>query len=116
MNIIFLRWSAIILVIGLFTVLSSGCVVSGGGYGYDDGMGIGGDYYEPSYGATYGAAYGGAYGGWEPGYRVGPLRDGGHRSSRDGVHPPPHAYRPAPISHSMPSIPTRSRSGGSRSH
>ena len=35
MNTLLLRWPAIAFVIGLFTVLSSGCVVPGGGYGYD---------------------------------------------------------------------------------
>ena len=108
-----LRWSAIAFVIGLFTVLSSGCAVTGGGYGYgyDGGVGIGLDYYEP-YGA-YGG-WGPGYGGWGPGYHVGPFRDGAHRPDRGGGHPPPHAYRSAPASHPMPSIP--SRSGGSRRH
>ena len=107
MNILLLRWSAIAFVIGLFTVLSSGCVVTGGGYGYDGGVGIGLDYYEP---------YGAFYGGWGPSYRVGPFRDGGHRPDRGGGQTTPHAYRSAPASHPMPSIPSRSRFGGSRSH
>jgi hypothetical protein len=107
MNSLLLRWSAIIFVIGLFTVLASGCVVPAGGYGYDDGVGIGVDYYEP---------YGAVYGGWGTGYYVGPYRDGGHRPGRGGGHQPQHAYTPAPASHSMPSIPSRSRSGRSRSH
>src|SRR5665647_1011952 len=122
-NILLLRWSAIAFVIGLFTLMSSGCVATGGGYGYDGGVGIGLDYYEP---------YGAFYGGWGPSYRVGPFRDGGHRPDRDGGHRPdrggghrpdrgggqttPHAYRSAPASHPMPSIPSRSRFGGSRSH
>ena len=106
MNAAHLRWSAIALVIGLFMVLSSGCVVTGGGYGYDGDVGIGVDYYEP---------YGVDYGGWGPGYRVGPFRDGAHRPERGSGQPPAHAYKPAPASRSMPSIPSRSRSGGSRS-
>ena len=106
MNILLLRWSAIAFAIGLFTVLASGCVVTGGGYGYDDGVGIGLDYYQP---------YGAVYGGWGPGYRVGPIRDGYQRPDRGGGQPAPHAYRSAPASRSMPSIPSRSRSGGSRS-
>lgn len=105
MNI--LRWSAIVFVIALFTVLSSGCVVTGGGYGYDGGVGIGLDYYEP---------VGVDFGSWGPGYRVGPVRDGDHRPDRRGGNPPPHAYKSPPASHSMPSIPSRSRSGNSRSH
>ena len=37
------------LAIGLFTSLSSGCVVGGGGgYGYDGNVGVGLDYYEPA--------------------------------------------------------------------
>ena len=107
MNNSFLRWSAIAFVIGLFTLMSTGCVVTGGGYEYEDGVGIGLDYYEP---------YGAVYGGWGPGYRVGPVRDGYHRPDSGGGHPPPHAYRSAPPSHSVPSIPSRSRSGGSRQH
>jgi hypothetical protein len=116
MNILLLRWSAIAFVIGMFTVLSSGCVVTDDGYGYGYGYGgyggvsIGLDYYEP---------FGAVYGGWEPGYRVGPFRDGYHRPNRDvdrrpdrGDHPPPpHTYKPAPESHSMPSIPSHPRSG-----
>ncbi|HEY8024442.1 MAG TPA: hypothetical protein VIF60_07750 [Burkholderiaceae bacterium] len=82
-----------------------GCVVAGGG-GYGNGgggaeIGIGVDYYEP---------FGGVYGDWAPGYRVGPYRDGGHGRGEGGSRP--HAYRPAPGSHPMPSIPGRPR--GSR--
>jgi hypothetical protein len=110
-NSLLLRWSAIIFVIGLFTVLASGCVVPAGGYGYDDGVDIGVDYYEP---------YGGTYGGWGAGYFVGPYRDGGHRPDRGhrpdlgGGHQSQHAYTPTPPSRSVPSIPSRSRSGRSR--
>ena len=106
MNILLVRWSAIAFVIGLFTALSSGCVVPGDGYGYDARVGIGLDYYEP---------YGAFYGGWGPGYNVGPYRDGGHRPGPGGGHPPPHAYRSAPESQSMPSLPSRPRSRDSRS-
>ncbi len=108
MNSKHLRWPAITFVIGLFTVFLPGCVVSGDGYGYDGGVGIGVDYYEP---------YGDAYGGWGPGYRVGPYRGGEQRLDRGGGHQLQHAYHSAPVSHSMPSIPSHSRSGGrSRSH
>jgi hypothetical protein len=104
MNTLLLRWSAIAFVVGLCTVLSSGCVVADGGYGYNEGVGVGVglDYYEP---------YGAAYGGWGPGYRVGPYRDGNHRGGGGGGS---HAYRSASGSHSMPSIPSHSRSGRSR--
>lgn len=101
MNISLLRFSVIAFVIGLSSVSLSGCVVADGGYGYGGGgVGVGVDYYEP---------YGAIYGGWGPGYRVGPYRDGG-RSDRGGGRA--HAYRSAPASRSMPSIPSRSR--GSR--
>ncbi len=105
----FLHWSAIALVIGLFAALSSGCAVvpEGYGYGYDSGVGIGFDYYEP---------FGADYGGWAPGYRVAPFRGGDHRPQQAGNPARQHAYRGAPAAHAMPSIPSRSRSGGARSH
>lgn len=106
MKILLARWSATAFVIGLFTVMSSGCVVPGDGYGYDTRVSIGVDYYEP---------YGAFYGGWGPGYNVGPYRDGNYRSGRGGGRPTPHAYRPAPESQSMPSLPSRPRSRDSRS-
>jgi hypothetical protein len=97
------RWSARAFVVGTLTVLSSGCAVVGGGYGYGDGGGIGAAYYEP---------YGVDYGGWGGGYQVAPYRGGGRRATGGGGQ---HAYRSAPASHAMPSIPSGSRSGGSRS-
>jgi hypothetical protein len=108
MNTSSLRSTTIALAVALFTAFSSGCAVTGDGYGYgyDGNVDVGLDYYEP---------YGGYYGGWGPGYRVGPYREGGdHRPDQGGGHAPPHAYRPAPASHSMPSIPSRGGSGGSR--
>jgi hypothetical protein len=102
-TILILRWSSVAALIGLLGVLS-GCIVPGGDYGYDGGVAYGADYYEP---------YGAVYGGWGPGYRVGPVRDGGYRSDHGGGEG--HAYRAAPASHSIPSIPSRSRSGGGRS-
>lgn len=103
MNNLFLRGSVLAFVMGLVTILPSGCVVPGEGYGYgygyDVNVGIGLGYYEP---------FGVYYGGWGPGYRVAPYRDGRYRSERGGS-PPPHAYRPAPASRSLPSIPSRSR-------
>jgi hypothetical protein len=47
---------------------------------------------------------------------VGPSRDGNHRVDRGGGNPLPHAYRPSPASRSVPSIPSRSRSGAPRQH
>jgi hypothetical protein len=63
-------------------------------------------YYEPS---------GIDYGGWGHGYQVAPFRGGDHRPTGGGGHASAHAYRSAPASHSMPSMPSRARSGGSRS-
>lgn len=106
MNTLLLRRSARACVIGLFTVLSSGCVVTGGGYGYDGGAGIGAGYYEP---------VGVDYGGWGPGYQVAPVRGGYNGPGRGGGNQASHAYRPAPASRAMPSIPSASRSAGSGS-
>jgi hypothetical protein len=96
MKILLSRWAALAVAIGLLGVLSSGCVVGGG---YDGGAGYGLDYYEP---------YGVGYGGWGPDYQVAPYRDGDHRPVSGGGH----AFRAAPASRSMPSIPSGSRSGG----
>ena len=94
------RWSAPAFVIGLFAVLASGCVVPGGGYG-EAGYGV--DYYEP---------YGIDYGGWGPGYYVAPYRDRDHHpEGREGRESRP-AYRAAPPSHAIPSLPSGSRSSG----
>jgi hypothetical protein len=91
---------ALAAVIGLVTLLAFGCVVpEGGGYA----PGIGADYYEP---------YGTYYGGWEPGYEVGPWRDGGHRPDAGRGGGASHAFRPAAVGRAMPSIPSGSRGGG----
>jgi hypothetical protein len=99
------RWSATAFALGLVAVLSSGCVapVGGYGYGYDGGVSYGLDYYEP---------YGVAYGGWGSGYQVAPYHGGDQRAFAGGGRGAPHAYRAAPASRAMPSIPSRSRSGG----
>jgi len=100
-----LRRTAIALVISGCAALPSACVAPGGGYGYDNGVDVGVGYYEP---------YGVDYGGWGSGYEVGPYRDGGHRDDGRGRGgSAPHGYRSAPASRPMPSIPSRSRSGGS---
>jgi hypothetical protein len=97
-----------ILTIALAILLSS-CAV-GGGYdsGYDGGVavGFGLDYYEP---------YGGYYGGWGPNYHVAPYRGNDQRRDYHG-NGGNHAYRSPNPSHSMPSLPSHSRSGGSRQH
>jgi hypothetical protein len=111
------RRTVVAFVTGLLALLPSGCVVPEGGYGYGGGYGfeaapvIGLDYYQP---------YGIVYGGWGPDYHVAPYRPGYHVHEHYGDHPVdraggqffPHAYRPAPVSHAMPSIPSQPRGGG----
>lgn len=96
-----LRWAATGTAIGLAAILSYGCVVAEGGYGGGPAYGL--DYYEP---------YGIYYGGWGPGYEVAPFRPGERHPEMHGGGPSPHAYRPAPASRAMPSIPTAPRPGG----
>jgi hypothetical protein len=103
MNTLLARWSVIALLLGLFTVLSTGCVVPGNGYGYDTRVGVGVGYYEP---------YGSYYGGWGPGYYVGPIYGSNYRP--DHSRQTPHAYKPAPASRPVPSIPARRRSDNLR--
>ena len=105
-NILLLRRLVLAFVVWtLTTVMLPGCLFpgGGGGYGYDDG----GGYYEP---------YGGDYGGWGSGYNVAPFRGGDHRPPDGGSHTSTRAYRSAPASRSIPSLPSHSRSGGSRIH
>ena len=109
MNISRLRWLGLSFVVLTLTVLLTGCVLGGGGY-YDGGY-AGATYYEPS---------GVVYGGWGHDYHVAPPRGGEHRADEHrpaggGGHEAARAYRPAPASRSMPSIPSQPRAGGSRS-
>jgi hypothetical protein len=95
--------SRTLLTLGLASLLAvgiGGCVATGAGYdggGVDVGVSAG--FYEP---------YGYDYGGWGPGYYVGPGR-GGERRGGPGRS---HTYRPAPANRSPPTIPSRSRGGG----
>jgi hypothetical protein len=41
MNNILLRWLLLAFGVGTLAVLLSGCIVPAGGYGYDDGVGVG---------------------------------------------------------------------------
>ena len=100
----FLRWSATAVLAGLFIVLSPGCVV-GGEYGYEGNVGIGLGYYEP---------YGIDYGGWGPGYHVAPSRGNDRSRDRGAGQQRPPTYRPAPGSHTVPTIPSRPRPGNPR--
>ncbi len=99
MNALLLRRHVTIMSLGLFVLLTSGCVVPGGGYYQRTSIGIG--YYQPS---------GFSYGGWGRGYYVGPPRAGQFRSARVVVR-----GRPTPVVRTIPSIPSRtlrSRSPG----
>jgi hypothetical protein len=100
-----LRWSAFTLAAGAWTLLSAGCIMSDGGYGYDDGGYAGPGYYD---------SFGVDYGGWGPGYHVAPFRGGDHHrdgggrdgGGRDGGgHTGGPSYHPAPASRPTPSLP-----------
>jgi hypothetical protein len=103
MKNVLLRWLVLAFGVGALTVLLASCILPGGP-GYDDGGGYGAAYYEP---------YGVDYGGWGPGYNVAPFRGGGHRPTGGGGHAS-HAFRSAPASRSVPSLPAHSggRGGG----
>jgi hypothetical protein len=85
MKIVFRRLSVSALALLLLSVLYA-CLVPDGGY-------VGGVYERSGY----------EYSGWGPGYHVGPPRGGERRPEKSS----PHAYRPAPPSRPVPSIPTR---------
>ena len=105
MNATLLRWLKTLgfVILTLTALLLSACVVPDSGY-YDDSGYVGPGYYEPSVVI---------YGGWGPDYHVAPFRGGDHdRRPPGGRHESPRVYRSAPPSHSIPSIPMRSRPGG----
>ena len=87
-----LLWLAFASEIFLFAGASSGCAVTGGGYGYDA------QYYQP-------AGYN--YGGWGPTYVVAPVRveehGDEHHEERGGGRP-------------VPSIPSNSHARDSHEH
>jgi hypothetical protein len=94
-------WLAVLVPV---LMIAPACTLEPGyGYGYDGttNIGVGIDYYEP---------LGFDYGGWGGNYRAGPPR-GGPRGGggRGGAS---HAYRSAPASHGMPSLPSGPRGGG----
>lgn len=111
MNILLLRWLLLLFAILTLTVLLPGCVTTVGDYGYYDEGYSGETYYEPSVVE---------YGGWGPNYYVAPFRGGDHHHEGErhidrGSGHAARAYKSAPASHSVPSIPSRSRSGHPRS-
>ncbi len=96
-----------LLMAGVSLIVLVGCVVDGGGY-YGGG---------PSYGLDYYSTYGLDYGSWGPTYDVAPFYGarpyghyGGGFAYRGG--PGPHAFRAAPSSRAIPSIPSAPRGGG----
>jgi len=96
---------AFALGIGLMVLLSSGCTVTGGGYGYGG----------PAFGLGYYQTGGVAYGGWGRNYYVGPPRPAGYRPPVAARPPPPRGGRGAPPPRQpprpTPSIPTGPRPG-----
>ena len=106
MKIILRRWPLFLLGVFVLAAIAFipliGCVASAGGYV--------GDY------DYYGAPGYVVYDGWGPTYRVGPPRedhdhhDVHHDDHHDsGGHPGHTAYKPAPPSRAVPSIPAQSR-------
>jgi hypothetical protein len=113
-----LLWSAFFIAAGAWILLSSGCIMSDGGYGYDEGGYAGPGYYD---------SFGVEYGDWGPGYRVAPFRGGDHhrnwndhrggggtRPGGIGGHSGGPSYHPAAGSRPTPSLP-RGGGGGGRS-
>lgn len=109
MKTILRRWPLLLLAVLALALVSftplAGCVASAGAYvgDYD------GEYYYDAPGYVI-------YDDWGPTYRVGPPReDHDHHGNRDDHHDghvpeghPGHpAYRPAPTSRAVPSIPTQ---------
>ena len=99
-----LRW-----VTGAFAaallVAAAGCIATGG-------------YYDDSYGASYGVGYyepyGHVYGHWPSNYRVAPPRRDRDRDVRPQTthpvsRPRPPAYRPAPPTRKLPTLPPQPR-------
>ena len=99
------RWIAA----GLLVTVWTGCAIApgDGSFGYAGSVGFGLDYYEP-----WNEPLGPYYGGWGPGYPVAPYRGGERRIERGHGPGAPRAYRPAPGSRPMPSIPSRPRGSG----
>jgi hypothetical protein len=100
------RLPAWLVMVGVSLIVLVGCVGEGGGY-------YGG---VPSYGLDYYSAYGLDYGVWGPTYDVAPYyRARPYEHYRGGFayggRPAPNAFRPAPASRGIPSIPS-GRGGG----
>lgn len=106
MNALPQRLPATVIIAGLFSLLTASCVVPGGGFGYGPSTGFGLGYYEPT---------GVNYGGWGGGYYVGPVHGGPVYGYHGGGGAQPHAFRAAPASRPVPSIPSHARGGGSPS-
>ena len=128
MNTSGLRRLLAAIALGLLPMIPTACAVDGATYG---GAAYGGGAYD--YGPDYYEPNGYDYGGWGDGYFVGPYREWGrggfaHRDGgivrhdegrggfdhRGGGRGPAaaHAFRSAPASHGMPSIPSGARGGG----
>jgi hypothetical protein len=105
MNNMLLRSIVFVYGVGTLVVLMACCILPDGETGYDSG-GICTAYDEP---------YGVDYGGWGPDYQVAPYRGSGHRRPTGGGGPAAtRAYRSAPASRSMPSLPSHGGGGARR--
>jgi hypothetical protein len=105
MKITYRRWAIGALTAALFAVLS-GCIATVGDYDRRGEGGYGVGYYEP---------YGDVYGGWPSGYHVGPprgdrARETQSRPARESSRSSKPAYRPAPESRPLPTLPSKRRS------
>jgi hypothetical protein len=80
----FAPWKLGVVGLSLLGIVTA-CVVSGGGYDTEVGVGYVGGYYAPS---------GYEYGGWGRGYHVGPPRGGEGHDGRSGRAAPSIPNRP----------------------
>jgi hypothetical protein len=108
MSAVFLRRSLMFLVAAAMTAMFSSCALHVDGRGYDGERDYwDGYYYPPDV----------DYGGWGHDYHVAPERHEDNRPRKEEGHESEHAYRPAPVHHPVPTIPSKSRSDDeSRSH
>lgn len=90
------------IIVGALPLITSGCVVPEGPYGYHGSPGYDLGYYQSS---------GVHYGGWGAGYDVGPVHGG---NNYHAPPPPRHSWRPPPAHTPVPSPSWSGRSHGGR--
>lgn len=115
MNALPSRLPAASLLLGL-AVLGSGCVATSGGYGVAEPVGGIDDYPGAIYSGGFADGYSGGVGfgggGWDRGFAVAPYREGYGHPGRGSGFRGSHGYRSAPMSHSMPFLPSGGGHGG----